>query len=128
KIRTVKTVGRVGRVVTGKKPLRMLDDPRRVDAHVVWHHVAGKPNPESPCLIAQADICVVAAKIVRNTVVIERIGRSNRILFAAKMLDRTRSAAPLPKPDEPQRVHAPASQRCQLFVRYLVEPRDGTPI
>src|ERR1700757_3087691 len=102
----------------------MLDDPGGIDTHMIGHHVTGKPDPEPPRLVAQPHVRIVAAQIAGNLVVIERISRCHSILFAAEVLDRTRSAAALPQADEPERVHAAAGQGPELFVWYLIEPRN----
>src|SRR5262245_41721671 len=95
---------------------------------MIRHHIAGKPDPKSPGLIAQPVVRIVTAKIVGNPVIVKRIGGRNSILFAAQMFDRTRGAAPLSKSDEPKRIHAAGGQRCKLFVRYLIEPRDRSAV
>ena len=73
KVRPIKAVGRVGFVITRDEPFRMLDDPRRVDAHVVRHHVACQAHAVAVRTVAQIDIGRFAAEIVRDSVVVERI-------------------------------------------------------
>ena len=103
-VRPFKAVGGIGRIRAGHEPLRMLDHPWRIDAHVVRHHVAGQPDARAEGAVAQIDVGRFAAQIVGNVVIVKRIGRSHRVLVAAKLLDGLRGPAALPHADEPQRI------------------------
>jgi hypothetical protein len=59
-----KAVRRIGRILPRDEPLRMLDHPRRIDAHVIGHHVARKPDSMPISAIAQVVICTLAAQIL----------------------------------------------------------------
>ena len=50
----VEAVGRIGRIRARDEPLRMLDHPGRVDAHVVGHHVAGQAHAVMVGAVAQS--------------------------------------------------------------------------
>ena len=102
----------------------MLDDPGRIDAHVVGHHVAGEANAVAVGAVAQVDVGRLAAEIVGDAVVEERVGRGDGVLVAAELLDGLGGAAALPHADEPERVDAAARERGQLFVGNLVEAAD----
>ena len=52
----------------------------------------------------------VAAQVVGDVVVVERVGRGHRVGVAAELLDALRGAAALPQPDQPQRVEAAARE------------------
>src|ERR1700740_155039 len=78
--------------------------------------------------IAQIDVRCFATKIIGNSVVIERVGRSYRVRVPAELLNRLRRPAAFPHPNEPQRVEPAMRQRRQLFVRNLVKPADLAPI
>ena len=84
----------------------MLDDPGRVDAHVVGHHVAGQANAVVVGAVAEVDVGRLAAQIVGDAVVEERIGGGDGVAVAAELLDGLRGAAALPDADEPQRIDA----------------------
>ena len=73
-IGTIEAVGGIGRVRARDEPLRMLDDPGRIDAHVVGHHVAGQADAVPISAVAQVDVGRFAAQIVGDAVVEERIG------------------------------------------------------
>ena len=78
-IGTVEAVGGIGRVPARDEPLGMLDDPGRVDAHVVGHHVAGQAHAVAIGAVAQIDVGRFAAQIVGDGVVEERVGRGHGI-------------------------------------------------
>ena len=84
----------------------MFDNPGRVDAHVVGHHVAGEADAVMVGAVAQGDVGRFAAQIVGNAIVEERIGRGDGFAVAAKLLDSARGAAALPNADEPERIDA----------------------
>ena len=121
---SVERVGRVWRFRDREEPLGVLDHPPGVDAHVVRHHVAGETDAARPGAIAQVCVGGLAADVVRDPVVIERVGRSHRVGVATPALDRLRRTRPLPQPDEPQPGYAPAREQVQLFVRDRVQRPD----
>jgi hypothetical protein len=55
-IGAVEAVGGVGRILARDEPLGMFDDPGRVDAHVVGHHVAGEADAVVIGAVAQIDV------------------------------------------------------------------------
>ena len=61
----------------------MLDHPARVDAHVVGHHVAGQADAALPGPVAQVRVGVLAAEVVGDRVVVERVGRGDGVGVAA---------------------------------------------
>jgi hypothetical protein len=77
----------------------MLDHPGRIDAHVVGHHVAGQANAVPVGAVAQVDVSRLAAQIVGNAVVEERIGRSHGVRLPQSCLmvfdARLRSHTPI---------------------------------
>ncbi len=120
-IRAFEAVGGIGRFPARDEPLRMLDHPGRIDAHVVGHHVAGQADAVMVGAVAQIDVGRFAAEVVGDLVIEQRIGRRHGILVAAQLLDGLRGAAALPDADQPQRVHAAVGERLQFFVGDLVE-------
>ena len=102
----------------------MLDDPARVDAHVVGDHVAGEPDPARPGPVAQVGVGRLAAEVVGDPVVVERVGRGDRVRVAAHPLDPLRRLRALPQADQPQAGDAPARERVELLVRDRVERPD----
>ena len=123
-IGSVEGVGGIGRIPARDKPLRVLDDPGRVNAHVVGHHVAGQSYPMPIAAVAQVDVRGLAAEIVGDAIVKERVGRGDRILVATELLDGLRRAAALPHSNEPERIDAAVGEGRQFFVRNLIEPPD----
>jgi hypothetical protein len=87
KIGPIVAVGRIRRVLARDEPIRMLDDPGRVDAHVVGHHVAGQAHAVVVGAVAKSDVGRLAAQIAGNGVVEERIGRGHGVAVAAEQLD-----------------------------------------
>ena len=123
-VRSGERVDRVGRLVERQEPLGMLDDPARVDAHVVGDHVAGQPDPARPGPVAQVGVGRLAAEIGRDPVVVERVRRGDRVGVAAHPLDPLRRTRPLPQPDQPQPGDAPAGELVELRVGDRVERPD----
>ena len=117
-------VGGVGRLVEREEPLRVLDHPARVDAHVVGDHVARQADAARPGAVAQRRVRRLAAEVVGDPVVVERVGRGDRVGVAAHPLDPLRRRRTLPEPDEPQPGDAPARERVELLVRDRVERPD----
>ena len=90
----------------------MLDDPARVDAHVVGHHVRREPDAALPGPVAQ-----VRPRRPRRpgrraiAVVVERVGGRRRVRVAAPDLDPLADAFDaLPQADEPEPGDAPAAR------------------
>ena len=127
-IGAVETVDRVGRLRARDKPVRVLDHPRRIDAHVVGNHVAGQPNAVPVSAVAQIRVSRFAAQVFGNRVVEERIGRGHRIRIAAEQLDRLGGAAALPDADQPERIQPAPCQNGELLVGNLVEAGNRAPI
>ena len=115
-IGTVEAVGGIGRVAARDEPVGMLDDPGRVDAHVVGHHVAGQADAAPVGAVAQVDVGGFAAQVVGDAVVVERIGGGHGVLVAAELLDGFGGAAALPDADEPERIQA-AARQCRPALR-----------
>ena len=72
---------------------------------------AGRPGPR-------------AAEVAGDRVVVERIGRRDRVGVAAQPLDPLRRLGPLPQADQPQAGDAPAGQPVELLVGDRVERPD----
>ena len=123
-IGAVEAVGGIGRLAAGDEPVGMLDDPGRIDAHVVGHHVAGQANAVVVGAVAEVDVGSLAAEVVGDAVVEERVGGGDGVVVAAELLDGSRGAAALPHADEPERIDAAMSEGRQLFVGNFVEAAD----
>ena len=106
----------------------MLDDPARVDAHVVRHHVAGQADAARAARSRQILVRRLAAEIVRDVVVVKRVGGRHGVGVAAQQLDPLRGRAALPDADQPESGEAPAGQLLQFFVGDLVQPVDVAPV
>ena len=76
-------VGRIRRVRPRQKPLRMLDHPGRVDAHMVRHHVARQPDPPRRRPVPQVHIGGLATQVRRHIVRRQRIRRRHRLRLPA---------------------------------------------
>ena len=106
----------------------MLDDPARIDAHVVGDHVAGQPDPARPGPVAQVGVGRLATEIVGDPVVVERVRRGDRVGVAAHPLDPLRrferSHSPIShRPVTPQR-----GELVELLVGDRVERPDVAPV
>ena len=121
-------VGGERRLGQGQEPLRVLDDPARIDAHVVGHHVAGQPDAPRPRPVPQVRVGRLAPEVVRDPVVVEGIGRGDGVGVAAHPLDPLRRHRALPQPDQPQARHPPARQGVELLVRDRVERAQLAPV
>ena len=77
-----------GRVRARDEALGVLDDPARVDAHVVGHHVGGEPDAACRGAVAQVAPGVLAAELVGDPVVGDRVRRRHGLGVAAQLLDR----------------------------------------
>ena len=117
-------VGRVGRLRQRQEPLRVFDDPARIDAHVVGHHVARQPDAAPPGPVAQDRVGGLAAEVGGDPVVVERIGGRDRVGVAAHPLDPLGRLRALPQPDQPEPGDAPAGERVELLVGDRVERPD----
>src|SRR5208282_2099419 len=100
------TVGGIGWFGSGDEPLGVFNDPGRIDAHVVGHHVAGEADAVMVGAVAQGYVGRFAAQIVGNAIVEERIGRGDGFAVAAELLDGAGGATALPNADEPERIDA----------------------
>ena len=120
----LKAVGGIGRLPAGDEPLGMFDDPGRIDAHVIGHHVAGEPDAVMVGAIAEVDVGRFAAEVFVDAVVEERIRGGDGVVVAAELLDGLGGAAAFPDADEPERVHAAVGEGLELFVGDLVEAAD----
>ncbi|MEY4070828.1 MAG: hypothetical protein RL721_1442 [Candidatus Eisenbacteria bacterium] len=121
----VERVRRVRTVPALQEPVGVLDHPARVDPHVVGHHVARQPDAALPGALAQVVPRVLAAQLVRDDVVVHRIGRRRGVGVAGVLLDAGRGAAALPDADEPERGDAERRHAVELAVGHLIESRDG---
>ena len=86
-VRPVERIGRERGRAELEEPVGMLDDPARVDAHVVRDHVARQPDTAIPGASSQIRRCPRTAEIGRYDVVVERIGGRQRVRVAAPPLD-----------------------------------------
>jgi hypothetical protein len=120
-------VRRVGRVGQLQEPVRMLDDPARVDAHVVGHHVRAEADAARGAAAAQLLERLLAAQVVGDRVVHQRVGGGRGLGVAAPLLDallaRLRSHRPIS-----QRPVKPRRQSVELFVRDLVQAADPAAV
>ena len=80
KVGTIEVVGGIRQVRARDEPVGMLDDPGRIDAHVVGHHVTGEADTAAVTAVAQGDVGGFSAEIVGDAVVVERIGGGDGIL------------------------------------------------
>ena len=123
-VRPIERVRREGRLWHRQEPVRVVDDPARVDAHVVGDHVAGEPDPARPTTVAEVRAGTLAAEVLGDPIVVERIGRGGRVGVAASPLDGLGRLRALPQPDQPEPGDAPAGERVELLVRDRVERAD----
>ena len=70
-------------MVQGDEPVRMVDHPWRINAHVIGHHIAGQADAVMVGAVAKVDIGRFAAQVFGDAVVEERIGRRDCILVSA---------------------------------------------
>ena len=117
-----------GGSVERQEPLGVLDDPARVDAHVVGHHVAGQADAAGPGPVAEHGVGVLAAEIVGDPVVVERVGGRDRFGVAAHPLDPLGRLRAFPESDEPEPGDAPAGEGVELLVGDGVERPDGAAV
>ena len=102
----------------------MLDDPSRVDAHVVGDHVAGEANTCGAGPVAEDFVGGFAAEVFGDAVVSERVGGGDGVGLAAHAFNGLRGDTALPEADEPEAVHAATGEGVKLFLRDLVKAVD----
>ena len=81
-------------------------------------------TPRAQARLAQVRPRRLAAEVVRDPVVVERIGRGRRVRVAAPGLDPPRRPAALPQADQPQARDPPAREPVELLVGDRVERVD----
>ena len=82
-IGAVEHVGREGTFRAREEPLRVFNHPLGVDAHVVRHHVTGKPQSGAGSALAQVLAGCFAAEVFGDGVILKRVGRRHRVRIAA---------------------------------------------
>ena len=102
----------------------MLDDPGRVDAHVVGHHVAGEAEAEAGGAVAEVGVGAGPAEVFGDVVVLERVGRGDGVAVSAQALDGARGDAALPQADQPESGDAAVGEQAELFVGNVIEAMD----
>ncbi len=117
-----------GRGVERKEPLGVLGDPAGVEPGVVRHHVAGQAQPVPLGPRRQLVECGVAAELLGDHVVEDRVGAGLRERLTAQPLYRLGRFAALPDPHQPQGVETLGRQGRERFVRHLVEPVDPAAV
>ncbi len=127
-VRPAERVGGVGAVRAGEEPVRVLDDPARVDSHVVGDHVGRHADAPGPGAVAQGRPRSLAAEVFGDRVVAQGVRGGHRVGVAAELLDPLAGATALPEPDEPQPREAPADKPVELLVGDLVEAPDVAAI
>ncbi|OQA94010.1 MAG: hypothetical protein BWY25_03017 [Chloroflexi bacterium ADurb.Bin222] len=124
----VERVGGEGTVRQLDEPVRVLDDPGRVNAHVIGNHVAAHADPAFPGAGLELIVGRLAAEVLGDAVIQQRVRRRHRLRIAHDLLDALGGLAALPQPDQPQPGEAPACQLVQLRVGDLIQAGDGTLI
>ncbi len=117
----VKGVGRIGRSVGRKEPVGVVDDPLRIDPHVIRNHVGREPDSVVPGTIPQLFVRGLSSESISDSIVLQGVGRRHRIVIAHHPLDALRRGAALPDSDEPQSGDSPPRQKLQFFVGNPVE-------
>ena len=117
-------IDRERRLVDLQEPVWMLDDPARIDAHVVGHHVARQTDAPLCGAPLQVGESLFAAERGGDGVVVEGIRRGQGFGVAHVTLDLARRRRTLPDTDQPQAREAPARQPVEFTVGYLIEPVD----
>ena len=110
------------------EPVGMLDDPGRVDAHVVGHHVAGEAEAEAGGAVAKVGVAGVSAEVFGDVVVLERVGGGDGVAVSAQALDGARGDASLPQADQPEPGDAAVGEQAELFVGDVFEAMDVTSV
>jgi hypothetical protein len=62
-----------GIMIEGHKPVGVLNDPSRIDAHMVRHHIAGKTNSPLPRSIFYIAKGILTAQVIGDLVIVQRI-------------------------------------------------------
>src|SRR5580698_6580791 len=68
------------------------------------------------------------AQVVSYVIAVEGVGRRDRIMVAAQLLDSLRRRASLPHADKPEGVDAVARESAQLFVGNLIQAMNVAAI
>ncbi len=102
----------------------MVDDPARIDAHVVGDHVTGQADAPGAGPVTQVGQGPGSAKVGGDPVVVEGVGGRDCLRVPAQTLDPLGRRRALPQPDQPQAGDAPDGERVQLFVGDAVEGPD----
>jgi hypothetical protein len=123
-VRAVERVARVRCLGQRQEPVRMVDHPARVDAHVVRDHVAGHPDATLPGPGLERLVGTLPAEVVGDPVVVERVGAGDGVRVAAQALDPLRRGGALPQADQPQPGDAPRCEAVELLVGDRVEGPD----
>src|ERR1700677_4357819 len=92
----LKAVRRIGAVGAGHEPLRVLDDPAGIDAHMIGNHVASQSDPVGEGAVTQVAVGLFPTQISGNVIAIEGIGRGYSVVIAAELLDGLRGRASFP--------------------------------
>src|SRR5438270_11941935 len=98
----------------------MLDDPSRVNAHVIRHHITCQTDAPSARAFTQIVIGGFAPNVIGNVVIQERISAGNSIGVAHHLLDLLRRTGTFPQTNKPQSVEAPPSEGVEFLVWALV--------
>ena len=120
----VEAVGGEGALPAMDEPVGMLDDPGRVDAHVVGHHVAGEAEAGVGGAVLEGVVGFPAAEVFGDVVALQRVGGGDGVVVAAQALDGARRDAALPQADEPEAGDAAVGEQVEFFVGDLVEAMD----
>ncbi len=88
---------------------------------MVGNHVAGQPDAPFQAARFQGRQGLVAAEVVGHGVIVQGVGRGDRLGVAHDLLDLLRGPGALPEADQPQRGEAPAGQPVELLGRNLIE-------
>ena len=67
----IKVVSGIGTILPRDEPVGMLYDPRRIDTHMVRHHVAGQPDAPRIGTTPQVHVSGLAAQVLGDVVIEE---------------------------------------------------------
>ena len=95
---------------------------------MVGDHVAGQADAARPGPVAELRIGRLAADILGDPVVVQRVGAGHGIVIAAHPFDPLGGDGAFPQADQPEPCHAPAGELVQLLVRDRVEGVDRAPV
>src|SRR5690625_6610351 len=110
------------------EPVRMFGHPAGIDGGVVRHLVGNEAHPVAGGLVPQPLQCFLSAQFRCDDVIMDRVGRSDRVRLAFQLLDETRGAAPLPDADQPQSSDAGLAQRREFGSRDLIQAGYATAV